>query len=412
MLSVIRPSSSLCLQQPTSTSSSSSSSSPSSSSSTTTTTTSTYKDVVAHLAAKAPQPYGSIPRRRKTAPSRPRASSTSSLSSLSSSSSSSSPASSSSSSSSHKSRLRITTSSIPALTSASSSSTSSVATSSLWATIRAQYLSWSLFSGVSTSTSTSLSISAPTSPTGGLLPLSPVTAPVAVASMAEALQSVATTLDLDLQSLSTTAPFPASVAAMDKFKPRLCFDTIPLKTFTYRETPVPEAKLPRMTGTRRSTSSSVPKMTRTTSSLSLTTSTTETATASSSSSTTTTTATDKNSTAMEEDECPLPRHLASRETRSNTDYLRMMATELQMIRARKLIAPLKPRGYLPRRRDAFQLVKSSLCTCTSASMEMASVEEDHPLNHLFVGSWSSLSSTDSYLSTDSSDYMTAHEAFD
>lgn len=56
----------------------------------------------------------------------------------------------------------------------------------------------------------------------------------------------------------------------------------------------------------------------------------------------------------------LPRHLASRETRSNSDYLRMMASELEMIRARKLIAPLKPRGFLPRRRDAFRHCKCFL----------------------------------------------------
>ncbi|KAG0356813.1 hypothetical protein BG005_004242 [Podila minutissima] len=184
------------------------------------------------------------------------------------------------------------------------------------------------------------------------------------------------------------ASYPASVAAMDKFKARRT-DTIPLKTFTYRETPVTEIKRPPRA--YPSPSKSTPKV----------------ATCKASSS----------DEAQMENVHPgspscdvdlLPRHLASRETRSNPDYLRMMASELEMIRARKLIAPLKPRGHLPRRRDAFRHTKSSLCV----SIEMPSEEEDHPLNNLFVGSWSSVSSTDSFLSTTSSDYLTADETFD
>jgi len=31
----------------------------------------------------------------------------------------------------------------------------------------------------------------------------------------------------------------------------------------------------------------------------------------------------------------------------------MITAELNMMRARKLLSPLKPRGFLPRRRDAF-----------------------------------------------------------
>ncbi|KAG2178279.1 hypothetical protein INT44_001429 [Umbelopsis vinacea] len=42
-----------------------------------------------------------------------------------------------------------------------------------------------------------------------------------------------------------------------------------------------------------------------------------------------------------------------RDTRSNSDHLRMITAELNMMRARKLLSPLKPRGFLPRRRDAF-----------------------------------------------------------
>ncbi|KAF9398680.1 hypothetical protein BGX21_007423 [Mortierella sp. AD011] len=104
-----------------------------------------------------------------------------------------------------------------------------------------------------------------------------------------------------------------------------------------------------------------------------------------------------------EEDLPLPRHLASREIRSNPDYLRMMASEMRMIRSRKLISPLKPRGYLPRRKDLFRNVKSSLCV----SMEIP-CEEDC-MDNLMVGSWSSVSSTDTFLSAVSSDYMTADE---
>ncbi|KAF9210877.1 hypothetical protein BGZ59_008809 [Podila verticillata] len=184
------------------------------------------------------------------------------------------------------------------------------------------------------------------------------------------------------------ASYPVSVAAMDKFKP-LRTDTIPLKTFTYRETPVTEIKRPRALPTPSQKTLKVPSPTTSVSSEE-------------------TQMEDVHPTDTVDLLDPLPRHLASRETRSNPDYLRMMASELQMIRARKLIAPLKPRGYLPRRRDAFRHSKSSLCV----SIEMASAEEDHPLNSLFVGSWSSVSSTDSFLSTTSSDYLTADETFD
>ncbi|KAG0165921.1 hypothetical protein DFQ28_008141 [Apophysomyces sp. BC1034] len=43
----------------------------------------------------------------------------------------------------------------------------------------------------------------------------------------------------------------------------------------------------------------------------------------------------------------------TRDTRSNPDHLRMISAELNMMRARKLFSPLKPRGFLPRRRDPF-----------------------------------------------------------
>ncbi|KAI9030065.1 hypothetical protein CLU79DRAFT_802618 [Phycomyces nitens] len=43
----------------------------------------------------------------------------------------------------------------------------------------------------------------------------------------------------------------------------------------------------------------------------------------------------------------------TRDTRSNPDHLRMISAELNMMRARKLLSPLKPRGFLPRRKDSF-----------------------------------------------------------
>ncbi|KAI7906017.1 uncharacterized protein BX663DRAFT_498518 [Cokeromyces recurvatus] len=43
----------------------------------------------------------------------------------------------------------------------------------------------------------------------------------------------------------------------------------------------------------------------------------------------------------------------TRDTRSNPDHLRMISAELNMMRARKLLSPLKPRGFLPRRKDIF-----------------------------------------------------------
>ncbi|KAF9187388.1 hypothetical protein BGZ51_009791 [Haplosporangium sp. Z 767] len=85
----------------------------------------------------------------------------------------------------------------------------------------------------------------------------------------------------------------------------------------------------------------------------------------------------------------------------------MMASELRMIRSRKLIAPLKPRGYLPRRKELFRNVKSSLWMTEVPS---CSDEDDHPLNKLFAGSWTSVSSTESFHSTSSSEYLTADDA--
>ncbi|KAG0033259.1 hypothetical protein BGZ81_009010 [Podila clonocystis] len=226
-------------------------------------------------------------------------------------------------------------------------------------------------------------------PTGASVPTVGVDATPRSASLTEALLSLPNLAPSPLASRhgsfsyqTSSATYPVSVAAMDRFKP-IRSDTIPLKTFTYHETPVVDRprpvplpmSLPRQTKTRLTMSKA----------------------------------------AMGEDSSmdkraslpPLPRHLLARETRSNTDYLRMMAAELRMIRSRKLISPLKPRGYLPRRKDPFRNVKSSLCN----SIEPPREEDDHPLNSILVGSWSSVSSTDSFLSECSSGYQTASESF-
>ncbi|KAG0324970.1 hypothetical protein BGZ99_001184 [Dissophora globulifera] len=185
--------------------------------------------------------------------------------------------------------------------------------------------------------------------------------------------------------------YPVSVAAMDKFKV-MRTDIIPLKTFTYSETFVADVNLPTNPA---AAARSAPLVKR---SVQKDPSSYRSGVNIDSSSNNN----NNNNNNKATDDVPLPRHLASRETRSNSDYLRMMASELRMIRARKLIAPLKPRGYLLRRKDLFRNVKSSL----SVSTVMPNEEDDHPL---FVGSWSSVSTTRTFLSALSSDYATAEE---
>ncbi|KAF9413468.1 hypothetical protein BGZ94_000721 [Podila epigama] len=185
---------------------------------------------------------------------------------------------------------------------------------------------------------------------------------------------------------------------MDRFK-AIRSDTIPLKTFTYHETPVVDRPrillmpivLPRKCGSRLDNNNNNNRL--------------ETVEKNKNGSKGIKT---KEGTCSSDREPPLlPRHLLARETRSNSDYLRMMAAELRMIRSRKLISPLKPRGYLPRRKDPFRTVRSSLCN----SLALPKEEDDHPLNNILVGSWSSVSSSDSYLSEGSSGYQTANECF-
>ncbi|KAG0088463.1 hypothetical protein BGZ92_006138 [Podila epicladia] len=181
-------------------------------------------------------------------------------------------------------------------------------------------------------------------PTGASVPTVGVDATPRSASLTEALLSLPNLAPSPLTSRhgsfsyqASSATYPVSVAAMDRFKP-IRSDTIPLKTFTYHETPVVDRPRPVPLPI------SLPRQTKTRVTLSK-----ETKGEDGSLSNIKDSSTDKVASLP-----PLPRHLLARETRSNTDYLRMMAAELRMIRSRKLISPLKPRGYLPRRKDPFR----------------------------------------------------------
>ncbi|KAF9184578.1 hypothetical protein BGZ51_003290 [Haplosporangium sp. Z 767] len=411
-----------------------------------------YKELVAQFTAKAPQPYGVIPPRRRKVAGHVRSSSTTALSittsvpkktlssppspidicansvELQPTSLSNSPClqslgeaangitSITDADNSNISSNRIIQPLFHSLQSLLPESTASSTRLGFWANLKAHYLAataTSLFwPGTSTngrgSTNTSTAGSEEFSPPIALR-LSNST-PVAAIDATTPLSASLTLTDafLSLPNLATssahgyhgTVNYPVSVAAMDKFKP-IRSDTIPLKTFTYHETPVverPRTAAPRpsslkLSATKRDTAN----MPKDISSLSLSSSSPESKTAKSTN--------QGNSDASSLP--PLPRHLATRETRSNTDYLRMMAAELRMIRSRKLVSPLKPRGYLPRRKDPFRNVKSSLCVCVKMPRE----EDDHPLNDIMVGSWSSVSSTDSFLSTSSAGYQTANEGY-
>ncbi|KAG0369767.1 hypothetical protein BGZ54_008961 [Gamsiella multidivaricata] len=387
MLSVIHPSSSPCLQP-----------------------SSVPPSMRLSPAHNAPQPYGIIPPRRKHSPARGRARSSSSL-----------PPS-----------LEL----LPTLNSHNTSNSTSMEHESLfqslqnlmfsdtplscrpgfWASLKAQYLatahhhlpSWvsSNSKGDSNKTSGSCTLRWSLWMRG---PWSP--APHLTDDALLSLPNIHATTSNDSSTTTTTTSnegifsgsYPVSVAAMDKFKV-MRSDIIPLKTFTYRETLVVEAKRPSRpaapiatTTTTKTTVSA--KESQTTPPLVKRSMPKLPAGCRSGHSNVVSTVTSV------VDELPLPRHLAGRETRSNTDYLRMMACELGMIRSRKLIAPLRPRGYLPRRKDVFHHVKSSMSV--SMSMETSSEEEDyHPL---FVGSWSSVLSADSFLSVSSSGYATADD---
>ncbi|KAF9902356.1 hypothetical protein BX616_001971 [Lobosporangium transversale] len=192
---------------------------------------------------------------------------------------------------------------------------------------------------------------------------------------------------------NNASAYPVSVASMDKFKV-MGTDLIPLKTFTYCETLIDEVEssLKLDTGAASSPNAStaasgalirrpLPRVKRSMPKPSPIVEATMSC---------------RRVPVVNQSELPppLPRHLASRETRSNSAYLRMMATELRMIRSRKLIAPLKPRAFLPRRKDLF-------------SFEEKEEEEEEEEEEIPIGSWTSFSSTESFMSTSSSDYVTA-----
>jgi hypothetical protein len=68
-----------------------------------------------------------------------------------------------------------------------------------------------------------------------------------------------------------------------------------------------------------------------------------------------------------------------RDTRSNSDHLRMITAELNMMRARKLLSPLKPRGFLPRRHDLFvigDITKRPSPLCNGQTIDDIEDEED------------------------------------
>ncbi|KAH7045405.1 hypothetical protein BKA57DRAFT_79453 [Linnemannia elongata] len=297
-----------------------------------------YHKLVSTLTSSGQRPYGTIPRRRRN-----RASSTTSITS-------SSPSSHSPLSSSRNSlELLPTITSLPPSTTLPlplPHSTSST-TTTLWASLKARYIATAQSFNWPTSSSTFKSSTQSNNNNKNrrsadcarefLPPLALLVANSSPVVTLDATPLILTSLeanDVSAEEYNNNVDeglYPASVAAMDKFKV-MRSDTIALKTFTYRETPVVEVKRPRTPLlTQRRRPISIPKP----------------ATAVIATST---------PVASEEELLPLPRHLACRETRSNPDYLRMMASELRMIRARKLIAPLKPRSYLPRRRELFSPV--------------------------------------------------------
>ncbi|CAO3564136.1 unnamed protein product [Mortierella alpina] len=338
-----------------------------------------YKELVAQFTAKAPQPYGVIPPRRKKPLGRTRASSTSSLSlspSVSKKPTSSSPPSPtdlpgnavellptihSASRTVERPECFNTNSSIiqplfHSLQSLLPESTSSSTRLGFWANLKAHYLAATGASnGRGYANGSAAGVDAYLPPVA--LRVSNCT-PVAAVDATAPLSASLTFTDALLSLPNLAAPsahayrgsvnYPVSVAAMDKFK-AVRSDTIPLKTFTYHETPVVERPRP----------APLPLSLRSSPLLSAAKDGASSANQFTTGTLTPPASTKNNKSASDGPHdaslpCPLPRHLAARETRSNADYLRMMAAELRMIRSRKLISPLKPRGYLPRRKDPFR----------------------------------------------------------
>ncbi|KAI1316665.1 hypothetical protein EDD11_009621 [Mortierella claussenii] len=343
-----------------------------------------YKELVAQFTARAPQPYGVIPPRKKRPQSLARSSSTSSITTapIKNKNTTSSPSSPTETTSrnavelqptyfndkTNKSGMMVADNNIDrrplfhSLQSLLPESTSSSTRLGFWANLKAHYLaatttslSWPGFNSGSDHSSAARAAagSEEFSPPIALRPSN--STPVAVVDATTLLSASLTLTDafLSLPNLATPSAhayhgsvnFPVSVAAMDKLKP-VRSDTIPLKTFTYHETPVVERPQPftlPLPHCTRSAKRGTNDSTKASEILSPPSTATKDAKI-------TKGGTRQDTTLLP----PLPRHLATRETRSNTDYLRMMAAELRMIRSRKLVSPLKPRGYLPRRKDPFR----------------------------------------------------------
>jgi hypothetical protein len=78
----------------------------------------------------------------------------------------------------------------------------------------------------------------------------------------------------------------------------------------------------------------------------------------------------RRSEANTEPRMDLHNNIIRRDIRANPDHLRIIVAELNMMRARKLLYPLKPRNFLPRRKDMFVRGQSSsqlryMKTCSS-----------------------------------------------
>ncbi|KAG0234711.1 hypothetical protein BGW41_001031 [Actinomortierella wolfii] len=383
-----------------------------------------YKELIAQFTANAPQPYGFIPPRKKL-------SRAASLGAKNGSSRNNRPSLNPRSRSSMElvpTKTSTTTNSLSTVNEKEKESRSSATLSGplltenadhststrlgFWANLKAQYLattksfSWNILSsGADSDASSCKKTFQPPSLTN---PSPAGASTMATVSFSDALLSLPNLAKSHHTHHQQSASYPLSVAAIDRLKP-LRTDTIPLKTFTYLETPAVERPRPPLQpcpavlvgvkGSKRSSNNPDSAASENVGKSCVSTASTTAPPQVSSAS--------KEQQESVEDALPLPRHLATRETRSNTDYLRMMAAELRMIRSRKLVSPLKPRGYLPRRKDPFRIVKSSLSTVTLPQEE----DDYHPLNDVLVGSWSSTCSSASYLSTKSSDYLTASESF-
>ncbi|KAG2179069.1 hypothetical protein INT43_001919 [Umbelopsis isabellina] len=67
---------------------------------------------------------------------------------------------------------------------------------------------------------------------------------------------------------------------------------------------------------------------------------------------------EEKSASKEIDSDPIPQRYM-RDIRANPDHLRMIVAEMNMMRSRKIICPLRPRTYLHKRTDHFQYAQTS-----------------------------------------------------